>query len=94
MKNYYIGFVIKNKGFSVKSCFVKIKFNDFKTISNQKSSMTYEYDIFRELLMKMLKRNDKPVRLIGAGVQFSSNSQLKLNIFKNYTSIFYNFLIS
>ncbi len=71
----------KNKGFSVKSCFVKIKFNDFKTISNQKSSMTYEYDIFRELLMKMLKRNDKPVRLIGAGVQFSSNSQLKLNIF-------------
>ncbi|GIR56427.1 MAG: hypothetical protein CM15mP63_4320 [Gammaproteobacteria bacterium] len=43
--------------FSIKSCFVKIKFNDFKTISNQKSSMTYEYDIFENLLIKMLSEN-------------------------------------
>ncbi|MEC8170388.1 MAG: DNA polymerase IV, partial [Pseudomonadota bacterium] len=67
--------------FSIKSCFVKIKFNDFKTISNQKSSMTYEYDIFENLLIKMLSENKKPIRLIGAGVQFSNNSQLRLNIF-------------
>ena len=67
--------------FSIKSCFVKIKFNDFKTISNQKSSMTYEYDIFENLLIKMLSENKKPIRLIGAGVQFSNNPQLRLNIF-------------
>ena len=71
----------RNDEFSIKSCFVKIKFSDFKTISNQKSSVTYEYDIFRDLLIKMVKENKKPVRLIGAGVQFSNNSQLKLNIF-------------
>ena len=50
-------------------------------ISNQKSSMTCEYDIFEKLLIKMLRQNKKSVRLIGAGVQFSNNSQLKLNIF-------------
>ena len=71
----------KEDTFSIKSCFVKIKFNDFKTISNQKSSMTYEYDIFENLLIKMLSENKKPIRLIGAGVQFSNNSQLRLNIF-------------
>ena len=71
----------KKDTFSIKSCFVKIKFNDFKTISNQKSSMTYEYDIFENLLIKMLSENKKPIRLIGAGVQFSNNSQLRLNIF-------------
>ena len=70
----------KEDTFSIKSCFVKIKFNDFKTISNQKSSMTYEYDIFENLLIKMLSENKKPIRLIGAGVQFSNNSQLRLNI--------------
>ena len=71
----------KGDRFSIKSCFVKIKFNDFKTISNQKSSMTFEYDIFENLLIKILSENKKPIRLIGAGVQFSNNSQLKLNIF-------------
>ena len=71
----------KGDDISIKSCFVKIKFNDFKMISNQKSSMTCEYDIFEKLLIKMLRQNKKSVRLIGAGVQFSNNSQLKLNIF-------------
>ena len=71
----------KGDRFSIKSCFVKIKFNDFKTISNQKSSMSYEYDIFEDLLIKMLNENKKSIRLIGAGVQFSNNAQLRLNIF-------------
>ena len=43
--------------------------------------MSYEYDIFEDLLIKMLNENKKSIRLIGAGVQFSNNAQLRLNIF-------------
>ena len=64
----------------IKSCFIKVKYNDFKLVSSQKSYDELHYDIFYGLLLKTYKTNAKPIRLLGAGVQFNNNETNQLNL--------------
>ncbi len=66
----------------IKSCYVKIKFSDFKLTTIQISSEIINYKIFSNLLKKNLLTNNKSIRLLGVGVQFNNEpiSQLNLDI--------------
>ena len=69
-----------DKNRSIKSCFIKVKYNDFKLVSSQKSYDELHYDIFYGLLLKIYKTNARPIRLLGAGVQFNNNKTNQLNL--------------
>jgi len=64
----------------IKSCYVKIKFNDFKLTTIQKSSEVINYEIYANLLNKSLLTNRKSIRLLGVGVQFNNESISQLNL--------------
>ncbi len=66
----------------IKSCFIKIKFNNFKTITAQKTYNKLKYEIFENLLKTTYKNNPYPIRLLGVGIIFDNNEkkQLFLNI--------------
>ena len=64
----------------IKSCFIKVKYNDFKLVSSQKSCDKLYYDIFYDLLLKIYKTNTKPIRLLGAGIQFNNSETSQLNL--------------
>ena len=71
-----------NKNRLVKSCFIKIKYNNFRTTSSQKLCSKLSIDVIINLLTKSYQDKSKPIRLLGAGIQFldSGNSQLNLKI--------------
>lgn len=66
----------------IKSCYVKIKFSNFKLTTIQVSSKIISYEIYSNLLKKSLISNSKSIRLLGVGVQFNNEpiSQLNLDI--------------
>ena len=64
----------------IKSCYVKIKFSDFKLTTIQKSSEVISYEIYSNLLKKSLSTNKKSIRLLGVGVQFNNESISQLNL--------------
>lgn len=61
--------------------FVKVKFADFTqtTMADIQESATPEG--FQRLLLQALKREDKPVRLLGIGGRFPQVSEKQLNLF-------------
>ncbi len=70
----------KYKNRLIKSCFIKIKFSDFKSISSQISTENINFDIFINLLKKSYSLNNKSIRLLGVGVQFNNKEQNQLNL--------------
>ena len=72
---------INNKDRHIKSCFIKIKYNDFKITSSQKLCESLDLKIFLNLLATN-KIDNKPIRLLGLGINFdnSVNDQLNLDI--------------
>ena len=66
----------------IKSCYVKIKYSDFKLTTTQVSSKIINYGVYSNLLKKTLLTNNKSIRLLGVGVQFNNEpiSQLNLDI--------------
>ena len=66
----------------IKSCYVKIKYSDFKLTTTQVSSKIINYEVYSNLLKKTLLTNNKSIRLLGVGVQFNNEpiSQLNLDI--------------
>ena len=76
---------LKNNSYNnkiIKSCFIKIKYNDFKLTNSQAPCQNLHLKIFLDLLLKNLVNNKKPIRLLGLGVNFdnSINDQLNLDI--------------
>jgi len=70
----------KYKDRPIKSCFIKVKFNDFKLMSMQISSQKTDYVVYLNLLRKTLLTNKKPIRLLGIGVQFDNRPLNQLNL--------------
>ena len=70
----------KYKDRLIKSCFIKVKFNDFKLITMQISSQKTDYLVYLNLLKKTLLTNKKPIRLLGIGVQFDNRPLNQLNL--------------
>ena len=69
-----------NKNKLIKSCFIKIKYNDFKQTSSQISCNILNFDIFLNLLSKNNIDNNKPIRLLGLGINFDNNEKNQLNL--------------
>ena len=65
---------------SIKTCFIKIKYNDFKQTSSQISCDILNFDIFLNLLTKNNVDNNKPIRLLGLGINFDNNEKNQLNL--------------
>jgi len=64
----------------IKSCFIKVKFNDFKLITMQTSNQKTDHLVYLNLLEKTLLTNRKPIRLLGIGVQFDNRPLNQLNL--------------
>lgn len=54
-----------------KALFVKLRFNDFETTTIQMPGMTADEDAYKRLLAEAWQRGQRPVRLIGIGLQFN-----------------------
>ena len=65
----------------IKSCFIKVKYNDFKTSSHQTICVLPKIENYLKLLDKAIKKKSKPIRLLGVGVIFDNRPQLNLNIY-------------
>ena len=68
-------------GKKIKSCFIKVKYNDFKTSSYQTVCVFPEVENYLKLLDKAIKKKSRPIRLLGVGVIFDNRPQLNLNIY-------------
>ena len=66
---------------NIKSCFIKIKYNDFKVTTHQISSSNLDLNIYTSLLERALSKKKRPIRLLGVGVIFDNHQQLNLNIY-------------
>ena len=64
----------------IKSCFIKVKFNDFKLITMQTSNQKTDHLVYLNLLEKTLLTNKKSIRLLGIGVQFNNRPLNQLNL--------------
>ena len=65
----------------IKSCFIKIKYSNFKVNSSQVSTTKITFIAFHNLLEKIYNTKSSPIRLLGVGVQFDNSPQLNLNIY-------------
>lgn len=68
----------------IRSCFVKVRFNDFTTTTAERASAEPDPDVYAALLESAFERVGRPVRLLGVGVSFRSRSapgeQLELEL--------------
>ena len=65
----------------IKSCFIKVKYNDFKISSHQTVCVIPKIENYLKLLDKAIEKKSKPIRLLGVGVIFDNRPQLNLNIY-------------
>ncbi len=65
----------------IKSCFIKVKYNDFKVTSHQTVCVIPKIENYMKLLDKAIEKKNKPIRLLGVGVIFDNRPQLNLNIY-------------
>ncbi|MEC9205708.1 MAG: DNA polymerase IV [Pseudomonadota bacterium] len=72
----------KDRERPIKSCFIKIKYSDFKITSSQTACSDLNFDIISNLLVKSYQEKPSPIRLLGVGVRFSDfeDNQLDLKI--------------
>jgi DNA polymerase-4 len=59
---------------NIQALFIKIKFRDFQLTTVQASASVPDLELSRTLLEKGWLRGEKPVRLLGIGVQFGSRT--------------------
>ena len=64
----------------IKSCFIKVKYNDFKISSHQIACAIPKIEIYLKLLRRAIDKKRQPIRLLGLGVIFDNKPQLNLNI--------------
>ena len=66
----------KHKDRSIKSAFVKLKFNDFRHTTVERQTSAPEWKLYESLLQDGWQRsNTRHVRLLGAGVRFRSQEE-------------------
>ena len=63
----------KKKSLSIKSLYIKLRFDNFKTTTAQQTAQNLNQDTYKHLITKAWNRQKRPVRLIGLGIEFSSN---------------------
>lgn len=74
---------MKKQPLTVKSLIVKVRFNDFETTTIQCPGTEPDETTYRQLFLQAWQRGQRPVRLIGLGMQFNSpDSPEQLQIFE------------
>ncbi len=58
----------------IKALYIKLRFDNFKTTTAQKISLDVTIQVYKELISKAWNRYQRPVRLIGLGIEFSKTS--------------------
>ncbi|TVS16544.1 MAG: DNA polymerase IV [Gammaproteobacteria bacterium] len=58
----------------IRSCFVKVRFDDFTTTTAERAAQEPGGEDFAALLESAWSRGERPVRLLGLGVHFSNRS--------------------
>ena len=61
----------KKKTLPIKALYIKLRFDNFKTTTAQQIAKSIDKSTFTELVNKAWHRYERPVRLIGLGVEFS-----------------------
>ena len=59
----------------VREIFLKIKFNDFETITRQKKSLKIELNEFKSLFDSNIVKIIKPIRLLGIGFRLNDKKE-------------------
>ena len=59
----------------VREIFLKIKFNDFETITRQRKSLKIELNEFKNLFDSNIVKIVKPIRLLGIGFRFNDKKE-------------------
>ena len=59
----------------VREIFLKIKFNDFETITRQKKSLKIELNEFKNLFDSNIVKIVKPIRLLGIGFRLNDKKE-------------------
>lgn len=57
----------------IKSIYIKLRFDNFKTTTAQQVASSPNREVYKRLITKAWSRQKRPVRLIGLGIEFSSN---------------------
>jgi DNA polymerase-4 len=62
--------------YPIKNHYIKIKYNDFKQITMERSGTTLELNNFKDLLKSVENKAGKQIRLLGMGVHFQTETRL------------------
>lgn len=65
----------KKQKISIKALYVKIKFHNFQTTTAQKTHPELDIKVFQQLLRTAWSRQQRPVRLLGLGIQYKNDDQ-------------------
>lgn len=68
---------MKKQSIAIKALYVKIRFHNFQTTTAQKTSQQLDLTVFNQLIKTAWHRQQKPVRLLGLGIQYQQNEQVK-----------------
>ena len=64
----------------IKAVYIKLRFNNFKTTTAQVKALAISQTLFENLIETAWNRAQRPVRLIGLGIQFEDEEKMKLQL--------------
>lgn len=67
----------KKQNISIKALYVKIKFKDFQTTTAQTICQKLDIEVYKQLVHTAWHRQQKPVRLLGLGIQYQQRSEVE-----------------
>jgi DNA polymerase-4 len=67
----------KKQPLPIKALYVKLRFNNFKTTTVQTTSSEPDLFAYQQLITTAWKRGNRPVRLIGLGIQFNDKNSIQ-----------------
>jgi DNA polymerase-4 len=65
---------LRKKHSPIKALYIKLRFNNFKTTTAQQITQTIDENLYKKLISKAWYRYKLPVRLIGLGIEFSTET--------------------
>ncbi len=66
---------MQKQDISIKTLYVKMRFKDFKTTTAQQGHKALSLDAYQQLIQIAWHRQQRPVRLLGLGIQYRQNDR-------------------
>jgi len=70
----------QRKTLPIKALYIKLRFNNFKTTTAQSIASKPDIYIYKQLVETAWNRGNRPVRLIGLGVQFEDEDKIDIQL--------------